>query len=320
MVNLLVLSNPAAKHLKPLEELSGSADIAIGETAEAVAEAAPKADVVLNAMWNGELLRSVFPLAKKARWIHNLSAGVELALFPELIESHVPVTNGRGVFAASLGEFVLSAALFFAKDLPRMVRNQEAARWETFDVEMLAGRTMGVVGFGEIGRAAARLGHAAGMRVYALRRRPVLSEADPIVDAVYTPDQILSLMSQSDYVVVAAPLTPESRGLIGAAEIAAMRRNAVVINVGRGPVIDEPALIDALQSGRIRGAALDVFDVEPLPPGHPFWTMPNVLLSPHSADHTAGWVELAMAMFVRNFEHFIQGEPLENVVDKRAGY
>jgi phosphoglycerate dehydrogenase-like enzyme len=179
---------------------------------------------------------------------------------------------------------------------------------------------MGVVGFGEIGRAAARLGHAVGMRVFALRRRPVRSEADPIVDAVYTPDQILSLMSQSDYVVVAAPLTPESRGLIGAAEIEAMRPNAVVINVGRGPVIDEPALIAALRSGRIRGAALDVFDVEPLPASHPFWTMPNVLLSAHTADHTAGWVELAMAMFVRNFDHFTKGEPLENVVDKRAGY
>lgn len=320
MVNLLVLSNPAAQHLKPLENLSGSARVTIGETLDAVAEGAPGAGVILNAMWNGDLLRSVFPLAKNVRWIHNLSAGVELALFPELIESQVPVTNGRGVFAASLGEFVLGAALFFAKDLRRMVRNQEAGRWETFDVEMLAGRTMGVVGFGEIGRSAARLGHAAGMRVYALRRRPVLSEADPIVDAVYTPDQIRGMMSQSDYVVVAAPLTAETRGLIGPAEIEAMRPNAVVINVGRGPVIDEPALIAALQSGRIRGAALDVFDIEPLPPGHPFWTLPNVLLSPHAADHTAGWVELAMAMFVRNFGHFIKGEPLENVVDKRAGY
>jgi phosphoglycerate dehydrogenase-like enzyme len=320
MVNLLVLSNPAAQHLKPLENLPGSARVTIGETLDAVAEGAPGAGVILNAMWNGDLLRSVFPLAKNVRWIHNLSAGVELALFPELIESQVPVTNGRGVFAASLGEFVLGAALFFAKDLRRMVRNQEAGRWETFDVEMLAGRTMGVVGFGEIGRSAARLGHAAGMRVYALRRRPVLSEADPIVDAVYTPDQIRGLMSQSDYVVVAAPLTAETRGLIGPAEIEAMRPNAVVINVGRGPVIDEPALIAALQSGRIRGAALDVFDIEPLPPGHPFWTLPNVLLSPHAADHTAGWVELAMAMFVRNFGHFIKGEPLENVVDKRAGY
>lgn len=320
MVNLLVLSNPAAKHLQPLDHLPGPVRVTVGETLDAVVEAAPGAGIILNAMWGGDLLRAVFPLAANARWVHNLSAGVELALFPELIESAVPLTNGRGVFAASLGEFVLGAALYFAKDLRRMARNQEAGRWETFDVEMLAGRTMGVVGFGEIGRAAARLGHAVGMRVCALRRRPVLSEADPIVDAVYTPDRIRSMISVSDYIVVAAPLTGETRGLIGPAEIEAMRPNAVVINVGRGPVIDEPALIAALQSGSIRGAALDVFDVEPLPPEHPFWTLPNVLLSPHTADHTAGWVELAMEMFVRNFDHFIKGEPLENVVDKRAGY
>jgi len=201
-----------------------------------------------------------------------------------------------------------------------MVRNQEAGRWEAFDVEMLAGRVMGVVGYGEIGRTAAKLGHALGMRVYAMRRRPQLSEADPVLDGVYTPDQICAMLAESDYVVVAAPLTPDTRGLVGAQEIAAMRRNAVVINVGRGPVIDEAALIQALETNRIRGAALDVFDVEPLPPGHPFYKLPNVLLSPHTADHTVGWVESAVEMFVRNFDHFVKGEPLENVVDKRAGY
>jgi phosphoglycerate dehydrogenase-like enzyme len=185
---------------------------------------------------------------------------------------------------------------------------------------MLAGRTMGVVGYGEIGRASARLAHASGMHVYALRRRTTLSETDPLLEAIYPPDQIRTMLSQCDYVVVAAPLTPETRGMIGPREIEAMKANAVVINVGRGPVIDEQALIAALRSGSIRGAALDVFDEEPLPEDHPFWTMPNVLLSPHTADHTKAWVELAMQMFVRNFDHFIKGEPLENVVDKRAGY
>jgi len=319
-MNLLVLSNPAAPHLKILEKLPDSANVTVGADPEYVSKAAPTADMILNAMWDGELLRTVFPLARNVQWIHNLSAGVELALFPELIESPVPLTNARGVFAASLGEFVLASALFFAKDLRRMVRNQEAGRWEAFDVEMLAGRVMGVVGYGEIGRTAAKLGHALGMRVYAMRRRPQLSEADPVLDGVYTPDQICAMLAESDYVVVAAPLTPDTRGLVGAQEIAAMRPNAVVINVGRGPVIDEAALIQALETNRIRGAALDVFDVEPLPPGHPFYKLPNVLLSPHTADHTVGWVESAVEMFVRNFDHFVKGEPLENVVDKRAGY
>jgi phosphoglycerate dehydrogenase-like enzyme len=320
MVNLLVLSNPAASHLKPLDTLPGRPKITISDDPAALEDAAPQADLILNAVWGGDLLRSVFPFAKKVRWVHNLSAGIELVTFPELVESNVPLTNGRGVFAESLAEFVLAAALFFAKDLRRMVRNQEVRRWETFDVEMLSGSTLGVVGYGQIGRAAAKLAHASGMHVYALRRRTTLSEADPLLDAIYSPDQIRTMLSQCDYVVVAAPLTPETRGMIGPREIGAMKNNAVVINVGRGPVVDEEALIDALRSNRIRGAALDVFDEEPLPEHHPFWTMPNVLLSPHTADHTNGWVELAMQMFVRNFDHFIKGEPLENVVDKRAGY
>jgi len=320
MVNLLVLSNPAASHLKPLDDLPGRPKITIGDEPAALAKAAPEADVLLNAVLGGDLLRFAFPRANKVRWVHNLSAGVELVTFPELVESNVPLTNGRGVFAESLAEFVLAAALFFAKDLRRMVRNQEARRWETFYIEMLAGRTMGVVGYGEIGRASARLAHASGMRVCALRRRTTLSEADPLIEAIYPPDQLRTMLSQCDYVVVAAPLTPETRGMIGPREIEAMKTNAVVINVGRGPVIDEAALIVALRSGKIRGAALDVFDEEPLPENHPFWTMPNVLLSPHTADQTKGWAELAMQMFVRNFDHFIKGEPLENVVDKRAGY
>jgi len=320
MVNVLVLSNPGASHLKPLESLPDLSNVTVSDDPAALAKAAPDADVILNAVWGGELLRAVFPQAKKVRWVHNLSAGIELVTFPELVESHVPLTNGRGVFAESLAEFVLASALFFAKELRRMVRNQEARRWETFDVEMLAGRTMGVVGYGEIGRASARLAHASGMHVYALRRRTTLSEADPLLDAIYPPDQIRTMLSECDYVVVAAPLTPETRGMIGPREIEAMKANAVVINVGRGPVIDEAALMAALRSGRIRGAALDVFDEEPLPKQHPFWGMPNVLLSPHTADHTKGWVELAMQIFVRNFDHFIKGEPLENVVDKRAGY
>jgi phosphoglycerate dehydrogenase-like enzyme len=321
MVNLLVLSNPAASHLKPLESLPGPVEVTVGDDVAKLAQAAPDADAIFNAVFGGALLRAVFPLARKVRWVHNLSAGVESVMFPELIESHVPLTNGRGVFAESLSEFVIAAALFFAKDLRRMVHNQEARRWETFDVELLAGRTMGVVGYGEIGRASARLAHASGMRVCALRRRTTLSEADPLLDAIYPPDRIQTMLSECDYVVVAAPLTPETRGMIGAPEIEAMKSNAVVINVGRGPIIDEGALIAALRAGRIRGAALDVFDEEPLPEQHPFWTMPNVLVSPHTADHTQdGWMGLATQMFVRNFDRFIKGEPLGNVVDKRAGY
>lgn len=319
-LEVLVLSNPAAPHLRVLDALAGRARLTTGTDAGMLTEAAPRADVILNGMFTGDLLRLTFPLASKVQWVHTLSAGVEHVMFPELIHSPVPLTNGRGVFRRSLGEFVLAAALFFAKDLRRMVRNQEAGAWHQFDVEELHGRTMGIVGYGEIGRAAAERAKPFGMRVLAMRRRPDLSGSDPLLDGVYPPPRLHDLLKESDYVVVAAPNTPETRGIIGEAEFAVMKPNAVIVNVGRGPVISEPALVQALRGRQIRGAALDVFDEEPLPAGHPFYELPNVLLSPHCADHTEGWIEMAVSMFVRNFDHFVKGEPLENVVDKQAGY
>jgi phosphoglycerate dehydrogenase-like enzyme len=319
-LDVLVLSDPAAPHLRVLDVLGGKARLTIGTDPAMLAAAAPNAGVILNAMFTGDLLRLTFPLASKVQWVHSLSAGVEHVMFPELLHSSVPLTNGRGVFRRSLGEFVLAAAMFFAKDLRRMVRNQEAGQWQQFDVEELHGRTLGIVGYGEIGRAAAERAKPFGMRVLAIRRRPDLSASDPLLDGAYAPAQLHDLLRESDYVVVAAPNTPETRGMIGEAEFGVMKPNAVIINVGRGPVISEPALVQALRDGQIRGAALDVFDQEPLPAGHPFYELPNVLLSPHCADHTEGWIEMAMAMFVRNFEHFVNGEPLENIVDKQAGY
>jgi phosphoglycerate dehydrogenase-like enzyme len=147
-----------------------------------------------------------------------------------------------------------------------------------------------------------------------------LSKNDPIVDKFYSIDQRLELIAASDYVVAAAPLTPETKAILSDREFAAMKPAAVFINVGRGPVVDEAALIRVLQAGKIRGAALDVFEVEPLPEASPLWKLENVLLSPHCADHTSTWLEEAMQFFVDNFERFAEGRQLENVTDKRAGY
>jgi phosphoglycerate dehydrogenase-like enzyme len=232
----------------------------------------------------------------------------------------VALTNGRGVFSQSLGEFVIGAALYFAKDFRRMLRNQAAGVWAPFDVEEIRGQTMGIAGYGDIGRACAERAHALGMKVLALRRRPDLSKGDRFVSQVYPLDRLLDLIPQCDYVVAAAPLTAETRSLIGEAAIAAMKKTAVVMNVGRGPVVDEKALIRALEAGRIRGAALDVFDTEPLPAGHPFYRLENVLLSPHCADHTATWLEEAMQFFIDQFARYASGEPLINIVNKKAGY
>ena len=319
-LKLLVITPPNARHLSLLEKLPDSTTITVGRHPDAFVAAAPEADVILNGMGVGDTLKQIWSSAPKVQWVHSLSAGLESTLFPELIESPVPMTNARGVFKRSLGEFAVSAVLYFAKDLRRMIRNQEAAVWEQFDVEEVHGRTLGVVGYGEIGKAAAERAHALGMKIVALRRRPQLSSGDKIVDKFYSIEDRAEMMAVSDYVLAAAPLTEDTRNLIGEKELAAMKPTGVIINVGRGPVINEPALIRVLQERKIKGAGLDVFDTEPLPKDHPFWKLDNVLLSPHCADHTSTWLEEAMQLFVDNFIRFSKGEPLENVVDKRAGY
>jgi phosphoglycerate dehydrogenase-like enzyme len=317
---VLVLANPTDQELKRLEALPAETSLAVGNSAEAFARAAPEATVIFNWSGSGDLLRQVFAMCPRVQWVHSRAAGLDGVLFPEIVESHVPITNGSGVFSPPLGEFALGAILYFAKDFRRMIRSQEAGVWEQFDMPEIAGQTVGIVGYGDIGRAVATRVRPMGMRVLAVKRHVHLYNADPLVDKVYPPDQRLEMIARADYVVASAPLTPETRSMVGEPEFAAMKPDAVLINIGRGPVVDEAALVRALSSGRIKGAALDVFDTEPLPEGHPLYKLRNVLLSPHCADHTPDWLERAMRFFLEQFERFQKGEPLVNVVDKKLGY
>ena len=280
---------------------------------------AHRADVILQ--WSGsrELLRPAFLANPGVRWVHSRSAGLDSVLFPELIDSSVPLTNGSGVFSQSLGEFALAAILYFAKDFRRMLRNQEAERWEPFDVEEISGQTVGIVGYGDIGRAVARRVQAMGMRVLALKRHAPESP-DPLVAQFFPPQDLHAMLALCDFVVVAAPLTSETHHMLSDAEFAAMRRNAVIINVGRGPVIDQAAMVRALQASTIKGAGLDVYEQEPIPKGDPIYKLENVLVSPHCADHTKDWLNQAMQFFLEQYERFSTGKPLKNVVDKRLGY
>ncbi|HLJ79434.1 MAG TPA: D-2-hydroxyacid dehydrogenase [Acidobacteriaceae bacterium] len=303
---------------RQLEMLSGIPH-AVGQSAEQLRDAAREAAVILH--WSGPRaeLRSLFLEAPQLRWVHSRNAGLDNTLFPELVESDVPLTNGTGVFSQSLGEFALAMVLYFAKDFPRTLRNQRARRWEEFDVDEIAGQTMGIVGYGDIGRACARRAHAMDMKVLALKRHPP-EQPDPLVERFYQPQHLAEMLGQCDYAVVAAPLTHETHHMMSDAQFAAMKPSAVLINVGRGPVVDQAALVRALQAGRIRGAGLDVFEKEPLPEDDPLWKMENVFISPHSADHTRDWLDQAMRFFLRQYERFTRGEPLQNVVDKRLGY
>ena len=317
---LLVLADPAEPQLRMLERFRDKMTIVIGQKPELFAASAPVADAILVWSASRDLLATVFAMAPRVRWVHSRAAGLDTLLFPALVDSPAPLTNSSGVYSRSLGEFVAASVLFFAKDFHRMQRNQMAGRWEQFDVEEVHGKTLGIVGYGDIGRAAAKFAKALGMRVIALRRHPEKSDGDGLVDETLGLERLLDLMGRSDYVVAAAPLTSETRGLVSAAAIAAMKPTGVFINVGRGAVVDELALIDALRQKRIRGAALDVFDQEPLPAGHPLYALDNLLLSPHCADHTQTWIDDAMQFFTENLERFVRGEPLKNVVEKRLGY
>jgi phosphoglycerate dehydrogenase-like enzyme len=271
---------------------------------------APPPDVVFDCWIGREVLEALWPRLRCARLIHSRSAGLDGVLFEALASSDVTLTNGRGVFSAALAEFVIAALLYFAKDLGRMRRAQAARIWEPFESERLEGRTLGVVGYGDIGRAVASRARALGMRVLALRRSPAGAE-----DGV-----LAELVARSDDVVVATPLTPETQAIVGRREIAALRPHAVLVNVGRGPCVDEAALVEALSGRRIRGAALDVFEREPLAPDHPLWALDNVLVSPHCGDRARDWLERATACFLDNLERLQLGAPLSNVVDKRRGY
>jgi phosphoglycerate dehydrogenase-like enzyme len=318
---MLVLSDPGEPQLSMLAQLSDEANVVIGDSTESFGKMACDATVILNWSASLRLIRDVFRMSPNLRWIHSRSVGLEQTLFPELIASNVILTNGSGVFSPSLGEFVLGAILYFAKDFRRMIRNQMAGLWQAFDVMPISGQTVGIIGYGNIGRAVAARVKAVGMHVLAAKRHVFdTDEPDQLVDQIYGSNRRIEMLPRCDYVVVAAPLNDETRGLINEAEFAAMKRTAVVINVGRGPVIDEDALIKALSEDKIKGAALDVFDKEPLPEGHPFYTLENVLLSPHCADHTPDWLDNAMHFFIAQFERFRLSKPLLNVVDKTLGY
>jgi phosphoglycerate dehydrogenase-like enzyme len=319
-LTLLVLADPSASWLKLLEELGPDINVIVSNDVTKVRGSAAQADVIVNGTSNPPLLSAAIPPARRAKWIHSLWTGVDNVLCPEVLASPLPLTNGRGVFRRPLAEWTVGAMLYFAYNMRRMIRQQQAGVWEAFTIEEIQGKTLGIVGYGGIGSTAAELARPFGMRIIALRRRPELFQTDALVDESFAPAKLDQMMAASDYILLAAPLTEETRGMIGAAQIAAMKPTGVLINVGRGAVVDEPALVHALGNGKIRGAALDVFAIEPLPADHPFFKMENVLLSPHTADHVRDFIHLAVESFLENLRRFRANEPLLNLVDKLAGY
>jgi phosphoglycerate dehydrogenase-like enzyme len=286
-----------------------------------LARAMPEADAFVG--WH--FPRGYFAAAKRLRWIHSASAGIEANLFPEVVASDVIVTNSTGLHSVSIPEHVLGQMLVLARNFHEALRLQARAQWGRFQVisygasiRELHGGRLAILGAGPIGRNLARMARALGMRVRVMRRDA--SRTLPDVEAVVPPHRLAELLAWADWVVCALPLTAETRRLIGAEALRAMRSDAYLINVGRGETVDEEALVRALRSGAIAGAALDVFAEEPLPAEHPFWSLPNLVLTPHISGYMPDYFEKAIALFEDNLDRFVHGRPLRNVVDKQLGY
>jgi phosphoglycerate dehydrogenase-like enzyme len=321
---LLVISRPDHYALRGLDQLRGLGKIYISDDQAELEKLAAEAEVILVTGTTGTSvnLPKVWKHAPAVRWMHSMATGVDKLIFPELADSPIPLTNARGAFKRSLAEFAVLGILFHTKKVRRLIDNQRERKWDDFHVGFADQRVMGIVGYGEIGRECALLAKGLGLKIHALRRNPQKSAADPMVERMFGPTQLLEMLAGIDVLLCCAPLTPQTHHMIGDAQFNVMKRTAIVLNIGRGPVIDEAALIRALQSETIAGASLDVFEREPLPENSALWGMDNVLISPHCTDHTddPDWLDLSMQVFVDNFHRYQKGDPLQNLVDKKIGY
>ena len=264
--------------------------------------------------------------AQKLRWLHCTSAAVNQLLFPEIVNSEIILTNGSQVHAAVVAEHILALAFALARKLPEAARFQQRRVWGQQDIwrvqprpREIAGATLGLVGLGNIGRETAQRAAALGMRVIAVREHPEKANP-PGVSQVFAPTQLDRLLAESDYVVLALPVTSATKNLINAERLAQMKTDARLINVGRGPLVDESALIQALREGKIAGAALDVFVEEPLPSDSPLWDLEHVLITPHTASNSEKQWDRQYMLVAANLRRYLNHEPLLSVVDKQRGY
>ncbi|MES2463651.1 MAG: D-2-hydroxyacid dehydrogenase [Armatimonadota bacterium] len=280
---------------------------------------ADEAEIVLR--WvAGKRYGALVANGPKVRWLHTASAGVDHVLTPEVkAKPGLVLTDSGPAFAIAMGEFVLTWMLMVSHRMPEMLAQQQSRTWKWITQEELHGQTVGVIGLGPIGQGIASRCKAFGMKTMGFRRR---NEPVPDVDETLTGTEGLDrLLRESDWVVIAAALTGDTRSLLGAKEIARMKPTARLINIARGGLIDESALIDALRSGAIAGACLDVFAQEPLPTDNPLWDMPNVLISPHtSPGWTTGLRERQKEIFLSNLQKYVRGEEMAGVVDIDRGY
>jgi phosphoglycerate dehydrogenase-like enzyme len=291
-------------------------------------------EVLLRGWLVAEAFDRLLVRAPHLTWVHSATSGVERALTPAARARGILVTNARGVFSRPIAEHVLMMILAVSRSLPQLLELQHERTWQPLEGRELRELTIGIIGYGSLGRSVASLASAFGARIIAMRRRPDAGDGgapgpaddgdgfpfEPVVDRLVGPDGLHDLLAESDVVVLAAPLTAETDGLIDETAVAVMKREAWLINVARGRLIDDTALIRALRDNRIGGAALDTFRDEPLPPASPYWSLPNVIVTPHTAWSSARVLDRSIDLFCDNLVRFSRGEALRNVVDPTAGY
>jgi phosphoglycerate dehydrogenase-like enzyme len=276
-------------------------------------------DIVIATGW---ISRELIPRAPKLRWFQQWSAGTEWLLdMPPVREHPFKLTNASGVHAINIGEHIFAFLLAFARGFPAAARIQQSGTWKKVEQAQLfelEGKTMLLVGVGAIGLRTAQLAQAFGMRVIGVRRNPEKKAA--AIDRMVGPDDLPAVLPEADFVVITVPLTEETRQMIAEAELKAMKPSAYLVNIGRGKTVDEAALVEALEAGRLAGAGLDVFAEEPLPEDSPLWKMQNVIITCHYSGVTPMYNRRAFGIFLDNLKRFQAGEPLRNLVNKELGY
>ncbi|OZC85469.1 MULTISPECIES: D-2-hydroxyacid dehydrogenase [Nocardiaceae] len=300
-----------------METVSAAAEVRYA-TADTLADAVPGADVLL--LWDffSSAVEQVWSRCDSLKWIHIAAAGVDSLMFDDLADSDVVVTNSRGIFDRPIAEYVLGQVLAFAKDAAGSAALQQRKEWRHRETERIDDAHAMVVGTGAIGREIGRVLRAVGMKVSGVGRTARSSDAD--FGVVHASSDLGQVVSDVDYLVLVAPLTDSTRGLVSADVLAATKPGVRVINVGRGELLDTEALLVQLRAGHIAGAALDVFEIEPLPADSPIWTTENLVVTPHMSGDARGWRERLSELFVANFDNYSRSADLVNVVDKKLGF
>jgi phosphoglycerate dehydrogenase-like enzyme len=313
----IIIPNLNEEDLNTVRAIAPDVNFVVSASAEETQREIEDADAIFEHGVSPEMIRR----AKKLRWIQRGGVGVEGLMFPELVNSDIVLANARGTTGINIAEHVMALILAFSRTINILVKRQMDKVWESranLPVIEIAGETLGIIGLGSIGLQVAKRAHTFDMRLLAVDATQ--TEKPDYVESLWRLDRLHEMLEQADFVSICCPLTPETEGMMSTAEFRAMKSTAFLINIARGKIVDQPALIEALRAGKLAGAGLDVTNPEPLPEESPLWEMDNVIITPHHAGQSPKAPRRVFELFCENLKRFVAGEPLINVVDKTRGY